>query len=343
MHPLDDKEDIQANKALIEKETSAETIGKGSIQDISKGARKKYVQRVLSFINHSKLNPLEIVVNSGNGAASPTFDAIADELSRIGSPLEFIRVQHEPDYTFPNGIPNPLLPENHAATGDVVKREGADFGVAFDGDFDRCFVFDASGEFVPGEYVVGLLASIFLDKETGAKIVHDPRVVWNTQDIVSEKSGVAVQSKTGHAFIKQTMRAHEAVYGGEMSAHHYFRDFAYCDSGMIPWLLMAELISTSGKSLGDLVADQFKKFPSSGEQNFTVSDPDKVIAVIHARFGDTAALDEMDGVSLSFSGWRFNLRKSTTEPLIRLNVEARGDLVDLAQKIDDLKKTIESC
>ena len=341
--PLDDKDDFQAIKTLAENQTWAENRSRGSIKDISMEARKKYVQRAHSFLNHSNLKPLKIVVNSGNGAAGPTFDAIADELSRIGSPLEFIRVHHEPDHTFPNGIPNPLLPENHAVTGDVVKLEAADFGVAFDGDFDRCFFFDASGEFVPGEYVVGLLASIFLDKEAGAKIVHDPRVVWNTQDIVSEKSGVSVQSKKGHAFIKQTMRAHEAVYGGEMSAHHYFRDFAYCDSGMIPWLLMAELISTSGKGLGELVADRFKKFPSSGEQNFTVSDPDKVIAAILAKYGDTAALDNMDGVSLSFPDWRFNLRKSNTEPLIRLNVEARGEQAGLEQKINDLKKLIKSC
>ena len=341
--PLGDQEDFQAIKTLAENETWVENLPKGSIKDLSMEARKKYVQRVLSFLNHSNLKPLKIVVNSGNGAAGPTFDAIADELSRIGAPLEFIRVHHEPDHTFPNGIPNPLLLESHAATGDVVKREDADFGVAFDGDFDRCFFFDAAGEFVPGEYVVGLLASIFLDKEAGAKIVHDPRVVWNTQDIVSQKSGFAVQSKTGHAFIKQTMRAHEAVYGGEMSAHHYFRDFAYCDSGMIPWLLMAELISTSGKSLGDLVADRFEKFPSSGEQNFTVADPDKVIAAILAKYGDAAALDDMDGVSLSFPDWRFNLRKSNTEPLIRLNVEARGEQAGFEQKINDLKKLIESC
>jgi len=341
--PLDDKDDFQVIKTLAENQTWVENPFKGLIQDISKEARKKYVWRVLSFLNHPNLKPLKIVVNSGNGAAGPTFDAIADELSRMGAPLEFMRVHHEPDHTFPNGIPNPLLPENHAVTGDAVKREQADFGVAFDGDFDRCFFFDAAGEFVPGEYVVSLLASIFLDKEAGAKIVHDPRVVWNTQDIVSEKSGVAVQSKTGHAFIKQTMRAHEAVYGGEMSAHHYFRDFAYCDSGMIPWLLMAELISTSGKSLGDLVADRFKKFPSSGEQNFTVADPDKVIATILAKYGDAAALDDMDGVSLSFPNWRFNLRKSNTEPLIRLNVEARGKQAGLEQKIGDIKRLIESC
>ena len=341
--PLDDLDDFQAIKLLAENETWVENLPKGSIQDISKEARKKYVQRVLSFLNHSNLKPLKIIVNSGNGAAGPTFDSIADELSRIGSPLDFIRVHHEPDHTFPNGIPNPLLTKNHAATGDVIRREGADFGVAFDGDFDRCFFFDASGEFVPNEYIVGLLASIFLDKEAGAKIVHDPRVVWNTQEIVADKSGVAVQSKTGHAFIKQTMRAHEAVYGGEMSAHHYFRDFAYCDSGMIPWLLMAELISTSGKSLGELVAARFKKFPSSGEQNFTVADPDKVIAAILAKYGDAAALDDMDGVSLSFPDWRFNLRKSNTEPLIRLNVEARGEQAGFEQKIIDLKKLIESC
>ena len=341
--PLDDQEDFQTIKALAENQTWVENLPKGSVLDISDEARKKYVQRVLSFLNCSNLKPLKIVVNSGNGAAGPTFDSIADELSRKGSPLEFVRVHNQPDYTFPNGIPNPLLQENHAATGDVVIREGADFGVAFDGDFDRCFFFDASGTFVPGEYIVGLLASIFLDKESGAKIVHDPRVVWNTQDIVTDKSGVAVQSKTGHAFIKQTMRAHEAVYGGEMSAHHYFRDFAYCDSGMIPWLLMAELISTSGKNLGDLVADRFRKFPSSGEQNFTVSNPDRVIATILAKYGDAAALDSMDGVSLNFPDWRFNLRKSNTEALIRLNVEARGEQAGFEQKINDLKKLIESC
>ena len=341
--PLNDQEDFQAIKTLAENQTWVENLSKGTVEDISKEARKKYVQRALSFLNHSNLKSLRIVINSGNGAAGPTFDAIADELARLDAPIEFIRVHHDPDHTFPHGIPNPLLPENHAATGDVVKREGADFGVAFDGDFDRCFFFDAAGEFVPGEYVVGLLASIFLDKEAGAKIVHDPRVVWNTQDIVTEKSGVVVQSKTGHAFIKQTMRTHEAVYGGEMSAHHYFRNFAYCDSGMIPWLLMAELICTSGKSIGELVADRFKKFPSSGEQNFTVSDPDKVIAAILTKYGDAATLDDMDGISLSFPDWRFNLRKSNTEPLIRLNVEARGEQAGLEQKFNDLKKLIKSC
>jgi len=223
----------------------------------------------------------------------------------------------------------------------VALSEGADFGVAFDGDFDRCFFFDAQGKFVPGEYIVGLLASIFLKKERGAKIVHDPRVIWNTQDIVAKYGGVAIQTKTGHAFVKQAMRTHEAVYGGEMSAHHYFRNFAYCDSGMIPWLLIAELISTSGTSLADLVADRFEKFPSSGEINFKVEDADKTIAAVVSNYKYNADLDTMDGVSLSFMDWRLNLRKSNTEPLVRLNIESRGNAGTLAKKVELLKIELE--
>jgi phosphomannomutase len=244
----------------------------------------------------------------------------------LGAPLEFIRVHHAPDATFPNGIPNPLLSENHSATADVVKAEKADFGVAFDGDFDRCFFFDEGGQFVPGEYVVGLLATIFLEKEAGAKIVHDPRVIWNTQDIVAKNGGIALQSKTGHAFIKQTMRSQEAVYGGEMSAHHYFRDFAYCDSGMIPWLLIAELVSGSGSSLDDWVKDRFGAFPSSGEMNFKVVGAGKAIEdVLSAYRAAALSIDQTDGVSLAFENWRFNLRCSNTEPLVRLNVEGKGN------------------
>lgn len=325
--PLDDADDFQMIKALAGSQEWSGGAEVGKELDRSKEARKAYVERVLSFVDVKALRPLKIVVNSGNGAAGPTFDALADRLSFLGAPLEFIRVHHAPDATFPNGIPNPLLPENHAATADVVKAEGADFGVAFDGDFDRCFFFDEAGQFVPGEYVVGLLATIFLEKEVGAKIVHDPRVIWNTQDIVAHKGGIAVQSKTGHAFIKQTMRAHEAVYGGEMSAHHYFRDFAYCDSGMIPWLLIAELVSRSGRSLGEWVKDRFAAFPSSGEMNFKVDDAGKAIEnVLSAYRADARTLDETDGVSLAFKGWRFNLRRSNTEPLVRLNVEARENV-----------------
>jgi phosphomannomutase len=322
--PLDDTSDFQMIKVLAgSADWSAASRG-GHVIDRSVEARAKYIDQVLSFVDVDGLRPLKVVVNSGNGAAGPTFDAIAARLADLGAPIEFIRVHHDPDHTFPNGIPNPLLPENHAATGDIVRAHGADMGVAFDGDFDRCFFFDEAGEFVPGEYVVGLLASIFLDREQGGKIVHDPRVIWNTQDIIAEKDGVAVPSKTGHAFIKQTMRAHQAVYGGEMSAHHYFRDFAYCDSGMIPWLLVAELVSKSGRSLGDWVRERFEKFPSSGERNFTVANADLAIGAVLAEYQDGASLDDLDGVSLAFADWRFNLRKSNTEPLVRLNVETSG-------------------
>ena len=323
--PLDDAGDFQVIKALA---GSQEWVSGGEVGkefDRSEEARKAYVDRVVSFVDFKVLRPLKLVVNSGNGAAGPTFDALAVRLLELGAPLEFIRVHHTADAAFPNGIPNPLLPENHPVTADMVKAEKADFGVAFDGDFDRCFFFDESGQFVPGEYVVGLLASIFLEKEAGAQIVHDPRVIWNTQDIVAQKGGAAVQSKTGHAFIKQTMRAHEAVYGGEMSAHHYFRDFAYCDSGMIPWLLIAELVSSFGRSLGDCVRGRFTAFPSSGELNFKVANADTAIEkVLSAYRADALSIDETDGVSLAFDDWRFNLRRSNTEPLVRLNVECRG-------------------
>ena len=332
--PLEDVGDFQAIKALASSQAWSDVTDVGREFERSEAARQAYVGRVLSFVDVPALRPLKIVVNSCNGAAGPTFDAIANQVLALGAPLEFVRVHHTPDTTFLNGIPNPLLPRNHAATADVVKAEKADFGVAFDGDFDRCFFFDETGQFVPGEYVVGLLASIFLEKEAGAKIVYDPRVVWNTQDIVARKGGAAVQSKTGHAFIKQTMRSREAVYGGEMSAHHYFRDFAYCDSGMIPWLLIAELVSRSGRSLADWVKDRHAAFPSSGEINFTVADAGTAIeSVLSAYRAAALSLDETDGVSLAFGDWRFNLRRSNTEPLVRLNVEGKGNADALAAHV----------
>ena len=341
--PLDDAEDFQAIRRLAEAEAWAETASRGAPSDVAAEARRAYVKRVAGFCDIKKLKPLKLVVNAGNGAAGPTFDAIAGHLSGLGAPLEFMRVHHAPDHTFPNGIPNPLLPENHAATAEVVQREGADFGVAFDGDFDRCFLFDGTGKFVPGEYVVGLLASTFMEKEPSARIVHDPRVIWNTRDAVARGGGEAIQSKTGHAFIKQAMREHAAVYGGEMSAHHYFRDFAYCDSGMIPWLLVAELISTSGKPLAELVAGSNAAFPSSGEINFKVRDADQAIArVVSAYEAKAESVDRTDGVSLEFDTWRFNLRKSNTEPLVRLNVEARGDTDILSEKLAEIRSLLEA-
>jgi len=298
--PLDDAGDFQVIKGLAETRDWAEVNSVGRVTDISGAARAKYVEKVLSFVDAAKLRPMKVVVNSGNGAAGPTFDAIAGELERRGAPLEFVRVHHEPDHTFPNGIPNPLLPENHAATGDAVRAAGADFGVAFDGDFDRCFLFDGRGDFIPGEYVVGLLASKFLRDEPDARIVHDPRVIWNTRDVVESLGGAAVQSKTGHAFVKRSMREAGAIYGGEMSAHHYFRDFAFCDSGMIPWLVACEIVSQSGASLGELIRERREKFPSSGEINFRVGDADAAIARVREQFAGGARVDEADGLSMSF-------------------------------------------
>jgi phosphomannomutase len=339
--PLGDAGDFQVIKALAGSQEWLSVGETGKELDRSDEARKAYVDRVLSFVDVKALRPLKIVVNSGNGAAGPTFDALAKRLMELGALLDFIPVHHTPDATFPNGIPNPLLPENHPATADVVKAEKADFGVAFDGDFDRCFFFDETGQFVPGEYVVGILASIFLEKGAGAKIVHDPRVIWNTQDIVAQKGAIAVQSKTGHAFIKQVMRSQEAVYGGEMSAHHYFRDFAYCDSGMIPWLLIAELVSGSGRSLGDWLKDRFAAFPSSGEMNFVVADAGKAIeSVLSAYRADALSIDKTDGVSLAFNDWRFNLRRSNTEPLVRLNVEGKGEANALETHVSSIAELL---
>jgi len=341
--PLNDNEDFKAIKNLAETEKWAKTDNKGSHLDYSNQARSDYVTKVLSFVNRNKLKPLKIVINSGNGAAGPTFDAIEKKLNTNNPKIEFVRVDHTPDSTFPNGIPNPLLHENHHKTADIVKNVGADFGVAFDGDFDRCFFFDETGKFVPGEYLVGLLASIFLEKEQGATIVHDPRVIWNTQDIVSQKGGKAEQSKTGHAFIKQTMRKHEAVYGGEMSAHHYFRDFAYCDSGMIPWLLVAELVSIKNQSLGDLVKDRVSSFPSSGEINFKVKDADNSISSVLENYQSQAkTFDKTDGFSLIIDDWRFNLRKSNTEPLVRLNIESKGTSINLDDQVKKISKLLIS-
>ncbi|MFN4100111.1 MAG: phosphomannomutase, partial [Pararhodobacter sp.] len=252
----------------------------------------------------------------------------AAALAARGAPLTFLRIHHEPDGTFPNGIPNPLLVENRPATADAVIAAGADLGVAWDGDFDRCFFFDHKGSFIDGEYIVGLLAEVFLAREPGARIIHDPRVIWNTQDVVACAGGTAVQARTGHAFIKQAMRDQGAVYGGEMSAHHYFRDFVHCDSGMIPWLVMAELVSRKGP-LADLAATRRAAFPSSGEINFHPADPKAAIARVRAVYEPQAmGVDETDGMSLDMGDWRFNLRSSNTEPVVRLNLESRGKPLD---------------
>jgi phosphomannomutase len=322
--PLDAATGLSSIRALAEADAFGPARPGGTLRDISTEARAAYVGRVLSFVDITALKPLKIVVNAGNGAAGPTFDAIAGALAAKGAPLAFIRMHHQPDGRFPNGIPNPLLPGNRPPTAERVRAEGADLGVAWDGDFDRCFFFDHNGDFVDGEYVVGLLAQVFLAREPGARIIHDPRVIWNTLDVVARAGGKAVQARTGHAFIKQAMRDHGAVYGGEMSAHHYFRDFVHCDSGMIPWLVMAELISREGP-LATLVAARRTAFPSSGEINFHPADPTAAITRVRNHFEPHAlSIDETDGLSLDMGEWRFNLRASNTENVVRLNMESKG-------------------
>lgn len=334
--PLDAATGLSSIRTLAEADEFGPARPGGSVRDVAEEARAAYVQRVVSFVDVAALKPLTLLVNAGNGAAGPTFDAIAADLARLGAPLRFVRMQHDPDGTFPQGIPNPLLPENRPATAAAVVAAGADFGVAWDGDFDRCFLFDHTGAFVDGEYVVGLLAEVFLAREPGARIIHDPRVIWNTQDVVARAGGVAVQARTGHAFVKQAMRDQGAVYGGEMSAHHYFRDFVHCDSGMIPWLVIAELVSRQGPLAG-LVAARQAAFPSSGEINFHPADPAAAIAAVRARFEPLArGLDLTDGLSFDMGNWRFNLRSSNTEPVVRLNVEGRGDKGRVAQAVAEI-------
>ena len=306
-------------------------LGQGQRQAVD--CRAAYVERVIGFVDQAALRPLHVLVNAGNGTAGPTFDVIADRLAVMGAPLRFTRLHHAPDGRFPNGIPNPLLLENQPVTAQAVVAAGADVGVAWDGDFDRCFLFDATGAFVPGEYVVGLLAEVFLAKEPGATIVHDPRVVLGTKAAIAAAGGVAVQARTGHAFLKAALRETGAVYGGEMSAHHYFRDFMACDSGMIPWLLVLELMGRSGQSLQALMAARRADFPSSGEINFRVDDVAAALARVEAAYAPGAAIDRMDGVSFRYADWRFNLRASNTEPLLRLNVEALGDVALVAREV----------
>ena len=281
-----------------------------------------YVDHLMGYIDFANFTrPMKLVVNSGNGAAGHVIDAIEQRFVAANVPVTFIKVHHQPDGTFPNGIPNPLLPECRKDTADAVKEHGADLGIAFDGDFDRCFLFDGEGQFIEGYYIVGLLAEAFLQKEPGAKIIHDPRLTWNTIDIVTKAGGIPVMSKTGHAFIKERMRKEDAIYGGEMSAHHYFRDFAYCDSGMIPWLLIIELVQLKNQSLRILLEHRIEKFPVSGEINFKVDDVSKVLLSVKEYFSDQFTyIDLTDGLSLGFDSWRFNLRTSNTEPLVRLNV-----------------------
>ncbi|MCO7253978.1 phosphomannomutase CpsG [Dickeya oryzae] len=289
-----------------------------------------YVDHLMSYIDMGKLKPMKLVVNAGNGAAGHVIDEIEARFQQQQVPVEFIKIHHEPDGHFPNGIPNPLLPENRSATSDAVKLHRADMGIAWDGDFDRCFLFDENGDFIEGYYIVGLLAEAFLVKNPGAKIIHDPRLTWNTVEVVNKAGGIPVQSKTGHAFIKERMRAENAIYGGEMSAHHYFRNFSYCDSGMIPWLLVSELLSSKATTLSTMISARVNAYPCSGEINYKVKNPKEIMSRIENFFkAEAISIDRTDGLGMDMLEWRLNVRTSNTEPLLRLNIEtvAKPDLV----------------
>lgn len=295
----------------------------------------EYVEHLLSYIDLTKLTAKKLVINSGNGAAGHIIDAIEAQFKAKQVPVEFVKVHNNPDGNFPNGIPNPILHENREDSIKAVLANNADMGIAFDGDFDRCFLFDEKGGFIEGYYVVGLLSEAFLAKNKGARIIYDPRLIWNTEELVTQSGGVPVMSKSGHSFIKEKMREVDAIYGGEMSAHHYFRDFFYCDSGMIPWLLTLELLCTSGKSLSQLVGARLEKYPSPGEINSKLSDAKAAIERVKAAYSD-AKIETLDGISVEYENWRFNLRSSNTEPVVRLNLETRGDKQLMQQKTDEI-------
>ncbi|NUW70590.1 phosphomannomutase CpsG [Vibrio coralliilyticus] len=339
--PISSDTGLKDIQALAEQTEFIEPVQKGRYQQASH--LNEYTQHLLSYIDKDHIKPLKLVVNSGNGAAGHVVDALEERFQQLQIPIELIKIHHEPDSNFPNGIPNPLLPENRHATSSAVLEHKADMGIAWDGDFDRCFLFDEQGQFIEGYYIVGLLADAFLAKHPGAKVIHDPRLTWNSIDIIERSGGEAVMSKTGHAFIKERMRSEDAVYGGEMSAHHYFRDFGYCDSGMIPWLLVSELICRKGQPLSNLVAERIAAFPSSGEINSKLDNPNQAIQRIKAIFEqDALTVDYTDGVSMEFTNWRFNLRSSNTEPVVRLNVESRADVELTKVKTEQILSLLQS-
>lgn len=340
--PISADTGLKEIRALAEKAEFSEVAQKGTTQNYN--ILPEFIEHLMTYIDVSKIRPMKLVVNAGNGAAGHVVDAIQAKFEALNVPIEFVKIHHEADGTFPNGIPNPLLIENRDSTRDAVLKHQADMGIAWDGDFDRCFLFDEKGQFIEGYYIVGLLAQAFLLKQSGEKIVHDPRLVWNTLDVVEQYQGVAVQSKSGHAFIKDVMREHNAVYGGEMSAHHYFRDFAYCDSGMIPWLLAVVVLSETKQSLSSLVEEMIAKFPCSGEINFKVADTQATIQKIFDHYADQKpVIDYTDGVSLDFAVWRLNIRASNTEPLLRLNIESRRDQnpKSIQTYVDEVTQLIE--
>ena len=333
--------DLAAIKSLVQRDNFLSAKNKGKFFDRTRESKFSYANKILSFVELKQLKPIKIVLDSGNGAAGPALDILISEIKKSGLSANFVLYNHEPDSSFPNGVPNPLIKENQLAISKLVQEVGADLGVAFDGDFDRCFLFDEKGNFVPVEILIGLIASIFLKKEPGAAIVHDQRVIWNIADTIDSCDGQSVISNAGHNFVKTSMRQHSAIYGGELSSHHYFRDFVYCDSGMLPWLLIWQFISSSNKKLSSFVSERQQRFISSGEINFKVKDPKTCLENIKTNYRKNASsINECDGLSVSFLDWRFNLRISNTEPLLRLNIETIAGGYPVVDRIQELKNLI---
>lgn len=319
-------------KFILDKKPIIKNPTKGKIESVD--IMNHFIERLRTFYNNDLIKPYKVVVNPGNGCAGPALTALEPFLN-----VKMIKMHFDPDSSFPNGVPNPLLIENRKPTIDAINEHKADLGVAWDGDYDRCFFFDENGNFIEGYYIVGLLAKSILKKQPNEKIVHDPRLTWNTIEIVEASAGTAVQSQSGHAFIKEKMREVDAVYGGEMSAHHYFRENFYSDSGIIPFLLILELMSVENKTLSQLVGEMIANYPCSGEINSRIENPDEKIELIKSVYSD-GIIDETDGISINFNNWRFNVRKSNTEPLLRLNVESRGDIDLMNQKTEELLNLI---
>lgn len=341
---------ISGDTGLRDVQRLAEENNFAAVDESKRGSYKQisvldaYIDHLMGYINLANFTrPLKLVINSGNGAAGHVVDALEKRFQQAGAAVSFVKIHNHPDGNFPNGIPNPLLPECREDTANAVRKHNADMGVAFDGDFDRCFLFDEKAQFIEGYYIVGLLAEAFLQKEKGAKIIHDPRLTWNTVDIVTRAGGTPVVSKTGHAFIKERMRKEDAIYGGEMSAHHYFRDFSYCDSGMIPWLLVAELLATTDQTLSQKCTNMINNFPCSGEINYVVKDAKGLLEELDQEYGSICSKkDYLDGLSFEFEDYRFNVRISNTEPLLRLNVETKGNHDLLKSKLDSIDSLIVS-
>ena len=321
-------------KLISENDLGEKADKKGKVKDYD--IMNEFIENLNKFYDAEKIKEYKVVVNAGNGCVGPALNKLEPKL-----PVKMIKVHFDPDSTFPNGVPNPLLKENRQSTTDAINEHNADLGVAWDGDYDRCFFFDEKGNFIEGYYIVGLLAKSILKKQPGEKIVHDPRLVWNTKEIVANNGGEAVESKSGHAFIKQKMRKVNAVYGGEMSAHHYFRDNFYSDSGLIPFLLSLQLMSEENKKFSELIEEMIEEYPCSGEINTTLDDPAKKVEEIKEKYSD-GKVDELDGVSVEYDNWRFNVRMSNTEPLLRLNVETRGDKKLLEEKTEELLNLIRN-